>query len=181
MSNADLSDSVSSTPSIATTFRADDLSTAVPAGNILDVLSVDSTDNNDNGIQTRAAANDVTVQLTNRLQGSATSTNASNADTISFPLGGAVAVYRFRFDVAGRSTAGVAVGEGAGYTVFGSARTDGAAATVIGTALQDVDEDAALNGCTVSFVASVNSVILRLNGIAGETISFNAVGTFVVV
>lgn len=181
MSNADLSDSVTSTPSIPTTFRADDLSTATPSANILDVLSLDVTDNNDNGIQTRASGNDVFVQFTNRLQGSATSTNASNADVVTFSLSGSAAVYRFEFQVTGLSTAGAAVGQGVGYTLFGSARTDGATATIIGTPMQDVDEDAALSGSAISLTTSGNNVILRLNGIAGETIDFKAVGSYVVI
>jgi hypothetical protein len=171
---------------VATSFTTDN-GTAVPASNTLDVRGVDVTDNNNNGIQIEGglletgAGNRFQVQLTNRLQGTATSTNGASVDLITFSLGATSAVFRFQFETVGRSTAGVLVGNGVGYTVFGSARTDGVTASIIGTPFQDVDEDAGLIGASISLAVSGNNVILRTTGIAGETISYNAVGNYVVI
>ena len=153
-----------------------------PSGGNVNLLADDTSVANSNGITVDGnVANTATILLTNRLQGTGTSTNSSNADAVTFDLGSSAAVYRFDFQIAGRSTAGAAAGEGVTYFLTGAARTDGATATVIGSAFQDVDEDTALNGSTATLVASGNDIILRLVGIAGETITYNAVGTYVVV
>jgi len=160
---------------------------AVPAANILIISATGTEENNTDGIQTvgggvdSTASNEVQIQLTNRIYGTATSTNASNADIITFALSASPAVYRFSIDVAGRGTAGSFVGEGVGYTLFGGAKTDGATATVIQTAFSDNDEDADLKDATIEFIASGNSVILRAVGISGETISYAAVGSYLVI
>ena len=153
-----------------------------PAGGNVNLLADDTTANNVNGITVDGnTANTATILLTNRLQGTGTSTNASNADLITLDLGGSAAVYRFEFLVAGRSTAGAATGQGVSYFLTGAVRTDGATATIISTPFQDVDEDAALIGGAAAIVASGNNLILRLVGILGETISYNSVGSYVVV
>jgi hypothetical protein len=170
-------------PVVPTTFETQD-GDAVPAANILIVNGFDSTENNVNGIITKGGtpatslANEVDVIITNRLQGTVSSVNAATANLITFALGASAAVYRFTFDVTGRDTA---TGDGVGYTVLGSARTTGAAATVIASPFTDNDEDASLLLATVDLVASGNSVILQVTGVAGQTISYSAVGTYVVV
>jgi len=178
-------------PAVPTSFTTDvrdnsttSPGTAIPALNILQVLGSDTTQNNDNGIRTDANPNNgnvLYVELTNRMTGTASTVGAVTADIITFSLGASTAVYRFNFLVAGRDTAGAAVGQGVGYTIDGSARTDGAAATIISTPDIDADEDTAIMGSLISFIASDNNIIVRATGVAGETISYNAVGTYVVV
>lgn len=174
---------VASTPSVSTSFQTQN-GTAVPAANILIVNGNDSTENNVNGIITKGGvvgtgtSNEVDVVLTNRLQGTGSSVNAATANLITFGLGASDAVYRFTFDVTGRDTA---TGDGVGYTVLGSARTDGATATIIASPFTDNDEDASLLLATIDLVASGNNVILQVTGVAGQTISYSAVGTYVVV
>lgn len=154
-----------------------------PSGGNVNLLANDTTANNDNGITVDGTVpNTATILITNRLQGTGTSTNASSADLITFALDGDdPRVYRFDFQVAGRSTAGSFVGEGTTYFVTGAGRTDSATATVIGSAFQDVDEDNDLSGSSIALVASGNNIILRAVGIAGETIIYKAVGSYVVV
>lgn len=167
-------------PQIATSFVTDS-GTAVPVANILNVLGNDSTANNDNGISTTGSGNTVTAVLSNRITGSASITGAITGDIMTFSLGASAAVYRFNVYIAGRDTAGASVGSGVGYTIDASAKTDGATAAIISTPDIDADEDAALSNALMSFVASGNTVIARGTGVAGETISYKAVATYVVV
>lgn len=151
------------------------------AGNI-NVFGKTVNTNNSNGIQTaNGGAGELDVRLTNRVTGTATVVGAVTGDIITFDLGASAAVYRFSILVAGRDTAGASSGLGIGYTVDGSARTDGATAAIISTPDIDSDEDSALSAALISFIASGNNVILRATGVAGETLSYRAVGTYVVV
>lgn len=166
-------------PQVPTSFTADS-GVATPVANNLDVIGGTVTTNDPDGIATLGAGDTLTIQLTNRLAGTATSALGVDADIITFGLTEGF-VYRFEFRVAGRSTAGAFVGEGVGYSVFATARRTGGVAVIIGTPFTDVDEDTNLAGSTISIVASGTNIILRANGIGGETIDYSAVGTYVVV
>lgn len=175
-------------PTVATSYTTDvrdntttGPGTAIPAANVLQVLGRDTTQDNDNGIRTDADPNNgdiLYVELTNRLTGTASAVGAVTADIITFALAASASVYRFTFYVTGRDTA---TGDGVGYTLFASIRTNGAAATLIQTPFQDNDEDASLAAALMNVVVSANSVILRATGVAGQTISYKAVGEYVVV
>ena len=179
--------STSASPSVPTSFTTD-TGTAVPQANILDVTAIDREDNNVNGIQTRGgvstvggALEDLEIQLTNRLQGTASVTGAITGDIITFSLGSTAAVFRFDFFVVGRDTGN---GQGVGYSVQATARTDNTTATLIATPFIDSDEDStapSLTGALMDLVVSGNNVILRATGVAARTISYSAVGTYVVV
>ena len=170
-------------PAVPVQFDTDVNSPAIPALNILIEVGGATTADNSNGIRTDGSSggNTLTIQLTNRLSGTATVVGATTGDIITFSLGASTAVYRFNFLVTGRSTAGAAVGQGVGYTIDGSARTDGATASIISTPDIDADEDAALVGAFVSLIASGNNVVVRATGIAAETITYKSVGTYIVV
>lgn len=167
-------------PTVPEQFVTDD-GTAIPAANSLNVLGGSSSINVDNGIQTQANPNlsdNLDIVLTNRLTGSATSTNASVENIVTFPLGATDACYRFQFLITGRDTA---TNDSAGYTMFASAKTDGATASVVATPFTDNDEDPALLLATVGLIASANNVILQVTGVAGQTIAYKTVGSYVVV
>ena len=165
-------------PAVPIQFTTDD-GIAVPAANNLDLLGDDSTDNDVDGIRTVAAGDTVTIELTNRLQGTATSTTGSNADIVTFALDVVPKVYRFKFDVAGRETT---TGDGVGYTIFASYKTDGATATIIQTEFKDADEDAALATANVTLTTDgANSVILRGTSTLTTTILYSAVGSYIVI
>ena len=183
MSQAGVLNIGSSTPTIPTSFDTDD-GIATPAANVINIEGNDTTANNANGITTTGSGNTVTVLLTNRLHGTGTSAAGATSDLITFALSTVPAttfVYRFTFYISGKSTAGVAAGSGMGYTVFATAKTDGSASSIVKTIFSDSDEDNPLSAALIDVVASGNSIILRATGVVTETISYSAVGEYVVV
>jgi len=163
-------------PSVATSYVTNS-GTAVPAANILNVLATDTTANNTQGIFTTGSGNTVTVDLSNRVRGTATTTDATPATLISFALP-AVGSYSFDINVANFNTTLVA---GAAYSVFVGARSDGVNAVKFNLEDKIVNEEAADAPCNVQVSVSGNNVILQAVGIAGSTINWNAVGTYVFV
>lgn len=175
--------SMGSTPSADVEFLSGQVGTnpvGPDGGNNINVFAEDIIDDVTEGIQTRgdAAANTIYVQLTNRVRGTASVTGAITGDIFTFDLGATPAVYRFEILATGRDTA---TGDGVGYTIDASVRTDGAAATVIQTPFIDADEDASLVGALMDVVVSGNDAILQATGVAGQTITYNAVGSYIVV
>ncbi len=167
-------------PAVPTSFVTDD-GTAIPAANVLNVLGIDSTENNVSGILTRAnpnLSNNLEIVITNRLQGTGSTVGAVTADIITFALSAVAHVYTFDFSIAGFSSGS---SEGVGYTLVGSVRSDGATATVLPNQTLDNFEEGALVACTALMVASGNNVILRVTGTAGTTIQWGAVGTYVLI
>lgn len=162
-------------PSVMLQVTADDAGIATPAANNLNILTNDSTANNANGIQTTAAGDTVTIQLTNRLQGSGSTVGAVTNDLVTFDLGATPATYIFEYQIIAFESG---TPSGAGYSLFGTVRTDGASATVIGTPDKIVNEEAALNAANVNLVASGNNAILRVTGVAALTINWNSVGAY---
>lgn len=171
-------------PDVATTYTSDSGNSATPLAHILLVSADDTITNNNNGLRTIAgttdglSSNEVQIQITNRLQGVASITGAITGDIITFPLSNTSSVYRFDFLVTGKD---VATGDGVGYNVSASARTDGASSAIISIPDIDADEDISLLTAEIDFIASGNNVILRATGVAGQTISYNAVGYYVVI
>jgi len=164
----------SSSPSVPTSF-AGDSGTATPAANVLTIDALDTQDNNDNGVVTEASGSTVTLLLTNRLQSTVTTIGATTADIITLDLGASAAVYRFSFEVVGRDTA---TGDAIGYSIKATLKTDGAAATEIDADYQDKDDDTSLAAASVDVIASGNNAIVRVTGVAGQTISHGVVGYY---
>lgn len=165
-------------PTIPTSFLTEN-GTAIPSGNVLQIAADFIPGDFTAGITTQAdpnLSNNLEVVLTNRLAGTATSTNGSTEELIGFSLGNTTAVYRFSFSITGRDTVS---GDGVGYTVDGSAKTNGTTATIIATPLIDNDEDPSLLTSSVALVATGNTISLRVTGVTGETIIYKAVGLYV--
>lgn len=161
-------------PTVATSYVTDS-GTAVPALNILNVLGNDSTGNNDNGISTTGSGNTVTAVLSNRIQGKVTTANATLTTVITFPLP-AIGVYAFDINMASFNTTDSL---GASYSVFVGARGDGAVATKLNLEDKIVNEEAGNTLCNAFVSVSGNSVLFQVQGIAGKTINWSAVGTYV--
>lgn len=175
-------------PSVLLQVTADDSTTAAPDTNNLNIFSNETDEDNPNGIQTTADMDTLTIQLTNRLSGSGSSTNATPVTLLTFPLHSNmsdISVYRFQFQIAGISTAGANVGEGVGYTIDASARSDSTNATIIGTPFQDADEDTSLSAASIAISTVDNNILVVATGIpdsAGpttETIQYILSGSYV--
>ena len=164
------------TPSIPTQFTADDATFATPAGNNLNITSVDVTANNLNGVRTTAGTDTFVIQLTNRQTGSAAVTGVTTGDIITFACGSVAGTYFFKIECAAFESTGPS---GAGYEITGTVRTDGAAATVIGTPDKIINEDAALSDSDMNLVVSSNNAIVRATGVMSLTITYTALLTYV--
>ncbi len=165
-------------PAVPTSFVTDVNSPSVPIANVENVLGGDTTANNDNGIRTdgSSGSNTLTIQLTNRLQGTGTTVGATTADLVTFSLGATPGAYNFELKVVGFDAV---TPSGTGYTILGTMRTSGAAATLVGTPDETVIEDAAMITSDVDMVASGNNLIIRVTGVVGLSINWNVVATFV--
>lgn len=161
-------------PTVATSYVTDS-GTAVPAANVLNVPGGSSSVNVSNGIQTTGSGNNLTVRLTNRFSASTTTVGATTSDAITFPLGVVPGTFFFSFQVAVFNPSTPA---GAGYASFTTVRTDGATATIIGDTDTITHEDAALVTTTAQVVVSANNVIFQVGGVAGLTIDWVVVGTY---
>ena len=65
-----------------------------------------------------------------------------------------------------------------GYQLFGVVRTTGVAATIIGTPDVISNEEAALTGADIDFVAVGNTVNIVVEGVAGLTMNWRAFAIF---
>jgi len=173
--------------SFTTDYKADFTAngTSVPAANVLNVVGGnDNADpiSNDNGIATQSDPNggsNLLVLLTNRLFGGTTNIGVGPNAIITFALAlGTPTAYQFQFQIVGRD---VTTGDSLGYTIFAAAKTDGTTASIVETPYIDIDQDSSLvtGGATASFLASGNSVILQVSGVAGHDITYKAVGTYI--
>jgi len=175
-------------PTIPTSF-VEQTGTAVPAANILIIDAFDSTENNNNGIVTKGGvaagdppgtgvSNEVSIYLTNRLQGAAPTAGHTTADLVTFNLGAVPGAYNFELKVIGFNASTPAA---SGFTVLGTMRTNGIAATLVAIPDETVVEDVAMIDCDVDMVASGNNLIIRVTGVSGLIIDWNVVATYVFV
>jgi hypothetical protein len=156
-------------PTVATSYVTDS-GTAVPALNVLNVLTAESSINIDRGVETTGSGNTVTVLLTNRITGTVTTNNATPTTIISFPLGATPGVYFFDGDIVAFDSTDTA---GAAYSFTSGMRTTGAAAIEIGTEFKDLFEEVAMSASDFNVIASGNSIVIQAVGIAAKTIDWN--------
>lgn len=164
-----------SPPTVPTSFTTDN-GTAIPAANILDVRGIDTSDNNDNGIQTTGglvqagAGNRVQVQLTNRITGSLTTTTAVANNQQIFNMGATPAVFTFWGKIiAFNSTSSL----GASWDLEATARTDGATGTEIAVEVKNARLEGAMSGCSVTASVLGNSLFITVQGYNTDTLKWN--------
>lgn len=159
-------------PTVATSYPTDINSPAIPAANVLNVFGDFVSSDNDNGIQTdgSSGSNTLTIQLTNRMTGVVTTTDATLTTIITLPLGATPG----SFYVWGCINAFNSSSPGGGaYSFSGGYRTDGATATELGTEFHDTFEDASLTGVDIFLNTTANNVLVQVQGI-GLSINWNA-------
>lgn len=164
-------------PSVPTSFVTDS-GTAIPAGNILNVNGGSSSTNNANGIEAIAnpnGSNNMVIELTNRISGDVTTTDATPTTIITFALGATPGVYTFSGDITAFDSTDTA---GGSYGVISGIRTTGAAAVEIGTQFNTNFEEPAMVTADIDVTTSGNNVIFQVIGIAGKTIDWDALFTY---
>lgn len=153
-----------------------------PTANNINLVGGTSTVNNANGILVagNAGTSTETFTLTNRLTGTVTTVGAVTNTLITFPLGAAAGTYTIQLNIAGFNASGPA---STSYFEFICAATTGAAARIVSAGDSDEIclEDAALNASDILVTASGNSVVISAQGVAGLTLDWNAVGTYIFV
>lgn len=168
-------------PTVPTIFPTDVNSPAIPAANTLNIFGNFVTDNNNNGIQTDGSSggNTVTVQLTNRILGTVTTTDATLTTIVTFPLP-TDGTYAFDFNIAAYNTTDIL---GAGYSLFVGMISTAGVATKLNLEDKIVNEQTGMSGCQVSAAASGGSIIIQVTGLGApnKTINWIAIGTYVFV
>ena len=165
-------------PTVPTSFVTDS-GTAIPAANILNVLGIDASTNDLDGVTTTGSGNTLNVVLTNRITGTATTTDAVTPVNIyTFPLGATPGTYLFNAKfVAYNLTDSLS----AGYMSTASVRTTGAAGTVIDAANSFYSEEGAMSGTVITNSVSGNDLVLTVTGLAGKTIHYVALTDYIFV
>ena len=163
-------------PSVATSYVTDD-GTAIPALNVLDVLGVDSTENNANGILTRAnpnLSNNLEIVVTNRIQGTATTVGAVTSPMITFTPT-VIGTYTIESRVTAYNTTSLL---GGGYSLFGSARFDGVNSNICGLVDRIVNEEGAMSSANATMTVSGANILINAVGYAAQTINWSVVSLY---
>jgi len=167
--------------SVATIFRADDATQAVPVANILNVFSRQTSDDADFGIQTTADPNgsqNFYIELTNRLTGTVTTTDGTLTTIATLPMGTTASVIYLSGNVQAFNASTPA---GGGYSFTGAFRNTGGGGSVaveIGVEFKDQFEELALEPSEVFLIASGNDIVLQVQGVVGLSVNWNSLITY---
>lgn len=165
-------------PTVPTSFVTDS-GTVIPAANVVNVNGGTTTANNANGISVVAnptGSNNMVVELTNRQNGSVTTTNATPTTLISFAAAASATVYNVQVRIAAFDATDVA---GAAYHIDAGARTTGAAVTIFPDPDFVDNEEAAMVSSDINILASGNNIIIQVTGITGKTIRWSGSITYI--
>ena len=162
-------------PIVPTSFVTDVNSPAVPAANVLNVLGNDTNANDDDGIRTdgSSGSNTLTVQLTNRVAGTANTSGAATSTIITFTPT-VIGTYVFEFRVA---VYNITSNLGAGYSIFGAIRFDGAT-TICDLFDEIINEEGTIVNLDIAISISGTSMIVTGTGYALQNINWSAVGLY---
>lgn len=153
-------------PSVPTSFVTDDATVATPAANILNVFTPG---NGTQGIATSASGNTITITLQAQTTGTGTTIGATTADLItvsptdlkSFSIQCLIAGYDLVND------------QMFGGELLGTGRKNGTV-TIVGGPDKTKGADAGLAAGDYDLVASGANFIVRVTGVAGRTIAWQA-------
>lgn len=166
-----------SPPTVATSYVTDVNSPAIPALNILNVIGGDTSDSDNFGIRTdgSSGSNTLTVQLTNRVRGNVTTTNATPTTIATLVLSATPGVYEINGSVAAFDVTDTA---GASYSFTSGIRSTGALAIEIGTQFSTNFEELAMETADINVTVSGNSILIQVIGIAAKTIDWDCLFTY---
>lgn len=141
-----------------------------------------SVSNNAAGITVagNAGTNTETIILTNRLQGTVITTDATPTTLLTFPLGAVPGTYVFNITISAFNSTNTL---GAGYVTSQVIRTTGVAGVAIGITDAFLAEEGGMTACVVQYTIVGNNMVLQVTGLgpAVRTIDWIAVGTFIFV
>lgn len=151
-----------------------------PTANNINLVGGSSNINDNNGITVigTPGTSTETFTLTNRVQGTVTTTDATPTSASTFALGATPGVYNFDIQIVAYDITDTA---GAGYFISGSIRTTGAAAVVVGTPDKINNEEAATVACDANLTGSGNNAVINVTGIAGKTINWKVLSQYIFV
>ncbi len=162
------------------TLTGNDAIAVPPTGNTIFLVGGTLSSNNTNGITTtgNAGASTETINLTNRIQGSVSTANATPTTLTTFALGAVPGVYNFDIQISGYDLTDTA---GVGYFISGSVRTTGAAAVLVGTPDKIVNEEASTIACDANLVISGNNAVVQVTGILAKSINWRSLSQYIFV
>jgi len=117
------------------------------------------------------ATNTITISLDETARDTGQTIGAVTDDIAVLTLAGVPAVYQIEAKVVGFESTTPAV---CGYNLICVARTTGAAAVVAGAQDRYNAEEAALATASASFIAVGNTIVVRVTGVIGLTINWEA-------
>ena len=165
-------------PSVPQQFTVDVNGPAIPVANNLNLYGRDTNENNDNGIRTKNdpnGSNTVYVELTNRVTGAVTTTDATPTVLVSVPLGSTPGVYIALGDVTAYD---VTDGVGASYSFTGAATTNGVTALEIGSEIKTEFEQAQMIPADFTYGVSGNNAVVTVVGVAATVINWSCLFTY---
>jgi hypothetical protein len=164
-------------------FDTDAASPAISAAGVIIFTGGSTSLSTAAGIQTSGSTggNTMSVELTNRVTGTVTTTNATPTSLAIFALSPTPGVYNFDLSIAAFDVTDSA---GAGWAIFGTVRSDGTDTFLVEAPDKITNQEAATLATDANLLAGgvgVNQAIVQVTGIAGKTINWKLVGTYVVV
>lgn len=164
-------------PDVPTQFTADDATIATASGNNLNVFTTNTSSDHPNGIRSTTNSGDTLYyELTNRIQASLDTVDATPTNLFTFDLGATPSSYNFDLNLAVFDSTN---SKGAAYKVLYGIKTDGASGSDIGFTTPLNVEDLALNPSSLQVTIQGNNLVGICTGIAATNINWQVVGYYI--
>jgi len=155
-------------PDVATSYVSD-IGTAIPALNILNVIS-------GTGIETTGSGNTLVIRLRNSGRVTTQTIGAVTSQPVLITLGATPSIGIFVSRVVGYPTD--ASNTGVAYFIRSAVKTNGATASIVGSQAKDPFEDASLISADANVSVSGNNLTMTVLGVVGLTINWVIETTF---
>lgn len=148
-----------------------DSGVATASGDNINIPGDTNSNDNDNGITTICSGDTASFTLTNRIQGTLTTSNATPGNLVSFNLGATPSAYIVQGTVIGYIPA---TGDAGGYHFEGTYTTNGTTSNLIGGQFSSFQESAGFSAADVFITDGGNTITVEVTGIAATTINWKA-------